>query len=61
MGRKRPYKRGPLPPLVMPKAPAVVVPSEPEWTPTMTMHKQVAMARREMGPERWAELNSEWL
>lgn len=65
MSRRRPYKRGPLPPLVTtkteaPVTPAVIIPSEPEWMPTMTLSKQVAQARREMGPERWAALNAEW-
>ena len=27
---------------------------------TMTLEKQVAQARREMGEARWAELNREW-
>lgn len=67
MARRRPYKRQPLPPLVTAKQPdeapaqAVIISSEPEWVPTMTMSRQVARARREMGEARWAELNAEWL
>lgn len=66
MSRRRPYKRRPLPPLVTANkadeaiAP-MIVPTEPEWAPTMTLNKQVAQARREMGEARWAELNREWL
>lgn len=64
MSRRRPYKRRPLPPLVT-KAdeqiePAVIAPSEPEWMPTLTLAKQVARARREMGEVKWAALNAEW-
>lgn len=67
MSRRRPYKRRPLPPLVTAtKADeaiphAAIAPTEPEWAPTLTMGKQVAQARREMGEARWAELNREWL
>lgn len=33
---------------------------DPEWTPSNTMNRQVAKARREMGEARWAALNREW-
>lgn len=44
-------------------APAFVpaLQGDPEWTPSHTMNRQVAKARREMGERRWAELNAEWL
>jgi len=29
--------------------------------PPFTIERHIATARREMGPERWAELNNEWL
>lgn len=32
----------------------------PPHTPTHTLDRQIAEARREMGPDRWAELNAEW-
>lgn len=64
MSRRRPYKRQPLPPLVTAKredpAPAAIISSEPEWAPTLTMSRQVAQARREMGEARWQQLNAEW-
>jgi hypothetical protein len=28
--------------------------------PTFTLDRQIDCARREMGPERWQELNGEW-
>jgi hypothetical protein len=34
--------------------------ADPEWNPTHTLDRQIAAARREMGPERWAELQKEW-
>jgi len=33
---------------------------EPEYSPTFSLSRQVAAARREMGAARWAQLNSEW-
>lgn len=33
---------------------------DPEWTPSNTMNRHVAKARREMGETRWAVLNAEW-
>lgn len=32
----------------------------PEWAANNTLDRQVARARREMGPARWAALNAEW-
>lgn len=32
----------------------------PEWTPTLTLDRQVTAARREMGEARWRELMDEW-
>lgn len=65
MSRRRPYKRRPLPPLITAQAdeqiePTVIAPREPEWMPTLTLAKQVARARREMGEAKWAALNAEW-
>lgn len=34
---------------------------DPEWTPSHTMNRHIAQARRRMGEARWAELNGEWL
>lgn len=31
-----------------------------EHEETWTLDRQIAQARREMGPERWAELMKEW-
>ena len=44
-------------------APAFVpaVQGDPEWTPSHTLERQIVSARQEMGPERWAALNAEWL
>ena len=33
----------------------------PEWTPTHTLSRQIARARKEMGPDRWAALNAEFV
>lgn len=33
----------------------------PEFMPTMTLDRQVAQARKDMGEARWAELNAEWM
>lgn len=43
-------------------APAFVpaMAGDPEWTPSHTLNRQIASARREMGPQKWAELNAEW-
>lgn len=65
MGRRNRYKRQPLTPMITAtpddgQALAVLPASEPEWVPTMTMNRQVARARREMGEARWAELEKEW-
>lgn len=32
----------------------------PEHTPSYTLDRHIAEAKRCMGPERWAELNREW-
>ena len=32
----------------------------PEYTPTYRLERQIAQARREMGEERWAQLQAEW-
>lgn len=34
--------------------------TDPEWTATHTLDRHIADARREMGPDRWAELEKEW-
>ena len=34
--------------------------TDPEWTATHTLERKIADARREMGPDRWAELEKEW-
>ncbi len=31
-----------------------------EYDPTFNLDREVAKARKRMGPERWAELNREW-
>lgn len=66
MSRKNRYKRQPLPPMITAtpddgQAVAVLPSSEPEWVPTMTMNRQVARARHEMGEEVWLKLNQEWV
>lgn len=33
----------------------------PEFMPTMTLDRQVAQARKDMGEAHWAELNAEWM
>lgn len=32
----------------------------PEWMPDNSLDRKVALARKEMGEERWAELMKEW-
>lgn len=34
--------------------------NEPEETSCWSLDRQIAQARRDMGPARWAELNKEW-
>ncbi len=34
---------------------------DPEWTPSHTLNRQIVSARQEMGPDKWAALNAEWL
>ena len=34
--------------------------TDPEWTATHTLDRQIADARQEMGEQRWAELEKEW-
>ena len=34
--------------------------TDPEWTAPHTLERQIAQARAEMGPDRWAELEKEW-
>lgn len=61
MSRKNRYKRQPLPPMVKPEPVAFVAQAgEPEWMPTYGIDRQIAQARRDMGPKRWAELQAEW-
>lgn len=31
-----------------------------EWQGTNTLNRQIARARKSMGPARWAQLNREW-
>jgi hypothetical protein len=33
----------------------------PEWMPTMTLDREIARARQEMGEEVWQRLNAEFL
>jgi len=35
-------------------------PEPPAVEPTFTLDRHIARARREMGADRWAQLNSEW-
>ena len=60
MSRRNRYKRQPLPPMVSHAEPVIVHAGEPEWSPTYGMSRQIAQARRDMGPEKWAALNAEW-
>lgn len=59
MSRKNRYKRdAPQPtatPTIQPAASG-----DPEWMAAFNMNRQVAQARREMGEQRWSELNREW-
>lgn len=32
----------------------------PECTPTFTLERQIAAARKEMGEARWQQLTAEW-
>lgn len=32
----------------------------PEYMPTLTLDRQIARARKEMGEERWSQLMAEW-
>lgn len=36
------------------------IPWGPSNAPNFSLDKQVAQARREMGEDRWAQLNREW-
>lgn len=33
---------------------------QPEFTPSFTLDRQIAVARKDMGEKRWSELNGEW-
>lgn len=58
MGRRNRHKQSTLPPIV--QTVAAPLPQEPEWTPTMSLDRQIARARRGMGEAKWQRLNAEW-
>ena len=43
-----------------PRTTALNLNPTPEYTPTYSLNKHVAEARRQMGEQRWADLNREW-
>lgn len=62
MSRRK--RRRPQSHMLAPQVPveplAAIENREPEYMPNGSMMKHVARARREMGEQRWAELNAEW-
>jgi len=56
---KRKNRNGPKPATSPAFVPAMQ--GDPEWTAAYNLDRQVSQARHAMGPERWAELNGEWV